>query len=683
VFLALVPAPVLGNASAGNSPLGVVDTTTFANTRVSNPVPVPSPRHLASPTIQKQGPSRIVKARVHSTGTRLLTTAVPTNPMLYNGGRVLNSVSIYIDFWGTEWQDPSQAPVMSYIEGFLSDVGGSPWSGTMGQYCSGIPLNSSSCPVGATFVQNPVGQLKGAVINSNPAPAAPTFSDIQSQASAVAAYYGYPSGALFMVYTPSGKSESGFGTSFCAYHSFVQVGSSILPFAYMPYQPDAGYSCGANSVAGPLDGFSIVGVHEYSEAVTDPVPTTAPGYTGWVDPTIAGWQGEIGDKCAWIPAPENVVMNGHSWPMQALFSNQALAQGQSPCVFSTTTSTTVTSITPHQGPTGGGTSVILTGTNFISVTAVSFGSNAATTYTVNSASQLVATSPPGTGTVDIIVTDAYGTNPMGLADEFTYFGVPGAPTNVTGVAGNAQVAVHWTTPSSNGGNAISGYRVTSHVALVAGTPIAVGLVSSLTVTGLTNGTTYTFTVAALNAAGASAESTQSNSVTPATLPGKPTDVRVGSVGGGSATVGWAAPIDDGGSPVLSYSVRCVPTCVLIVVGGASLQAVVTGLQADTYITFRVTATNSVGVGLASDPSTPFSFRASAVQSSPVPLSGRPPVQQSSHPVSPTPRMLLEKTEEVRQTAIAPPLVLNSTAPADAGWPTWLTLLPRVIHLMRA
>ena len=89
--------------------------------------------------------------------------------------------------------------------------------------------------------------------------------------------------------------------------------------------------------------------------------------------------------------------------------------------------------------------------------------------------------------------------------------VPGAPTIGTATGGNAQAVVTFTAPSSDGGSAITGYRVTS----TPGSITATGSSSPITITGLTNGTAYTFTVAAQNAVGYGAESAASNSVTPA------------------------------------------------------------------------------------------------------------------------------------------------------------------------
>jgi len=89
--------------------------------------------------------------------------------------------------------------------------------------------------------------------------------------------------------------------------------------------------------------------------------------------------------------------------------------------------------------------------------------------------------------------------------------VPGAPTIGTAVAGNATAQVPYTAPASNGGSAITSYTATSTPGNITGTLSQAGS-GTITVNGLANDTSYTFTVHATNAAGNSAESAASNSI---------------------------------------------------------------------------------------------------------------------------------------------------------------------------
>ncbi len=83
--------------------------------------------------------------------------------------------------------------------------------------------------------------------------------------------------------------------------------------------------------------------------------------------------------------------------------------------------------------------------------------------------------------------------------------VPGAPTGVSATAGNAQATVSFTAPTSNGGAAISAYTATSSPGSITGTCAS----SPCVVTGLSNGTAYTFTVTATHSAGTGDASTAS------------------------------------------------------------------------------------------------------------------------------------------------------------------------------
>ena len=86
---------------------------------------------------------------------------------------------------------------------------------------------------------------------------------------------------------------------------------------------------------------------------------------------------------------------------------------------------------------------------------------------------------------------------------------PGAPTGVVATEGNGSVSVAFVAPTNNGGRAITGYTVTSNPA----TSPVTGTSSPINVSGLTNGTTYTFTVIATNEVGNSVASSASTAVT--------------------------------------------------------------------------------------------------------------------------------------------------------------------------
>jgi hypothetical protein len=108
--------------------------------------------------------------------------------------------------------------------------------------------------------------------------------------------------------------------------------------------------------------------------------------------------------------------------------------------------------------------------------------------------------------------------------------VPGAPTNVTATAGDTTATVSWTAPVSNGGSPITSYTVVASPD--DGTVTFTGATAA-SVTGLTDGQQYTFTVVANNAQGPSNPSTPSNPVTPSvpvTPPGMSNTAEGGAAG---------------------------------------------------------------------------------------------------------------------------------------------------------
>jgi hypothetical protein len=131
----------------------------------------------------------------------------------------------------------------------------------------------------------------------------------------------------------------------------------------------------------------------------------------------------------------------------------------------------------------------------------------ATSYTFSGLNNVVQT-------FTIQAINAIGTSSASLPSNSvtpSAYSVPGAPTNVSATAGDTQATVSWMAPASGGGSPITSYTVTSSPGNITASS---GGVTSAVVSGLINGTSYTFTVAATNGAGTGPASSPSNSITP-------------------------------------------------------------------------------------------------------------------------------------------------------------------------
>jgi hypothetical protein len=199
---------------------------------------------------------------------------------------------------------------------------------------------------------------------------------------------------------------------------------------------------------------------------------------------------------------------------------------------------------------------------------------------------------------------------------------PAPPDIVSAKAGNGFAYVAWTRPIDAGGT-VTRYTVTSsggqRATIPAGDLRRLGYVK---VTGLTNGTAYTFTVTATNATGTGPASLPSLPVTPTAAPvakpGAPTGLHL-TPGNGTAAVFFKPPTDTGGSPVIAYRVTassgplavlasptggcgCAgPLATITVTGrlvllGKEGFAVFGGLTNGTAYTFTVAAVTAAGTG---------------------------------------------------------------------------------------
>jgi hypothetical protein len=207
--------------------------------------------------------------------------------------------------------------------------------------------------------------------------------------------------------------------------------------------------------------------------------------------------------------------------------------------------------------------------------------------------------PTGLGT-------PFGTSPL------TYT-VPGAPRSVTGTPGNGAVAVSWLAPDANGGAPITGYR-----AVEPGGASCTWTSGPLecTVSGLTNGAAYTFTVTASNAAGPGPASDPPTppTVPDALLPGTPTSVvaKPAPPTYGALSVTWVGPQDNGGSDIIAYTATAYVAGTFAPTGHDCTSnddppvtaCQITHLTPGQAVVVRVTATTAFGTGLGSSPSAP-------------------------------------------------------------------------------
>lgn len=260
-------------------------------------------------------------------------------------------------------------------------------------------------------------------------------------------------------------------------------------------------------------------------------------------------------------APTGVIAAGGNGQATVSFQTPADDGG------SAITSYTVTALPGGQTVSGSGSPITVTG--------LTNGTSYSFTVTATNSAATSSSSDPSNAVV-----------PMTVA---------GTPTNVSAAWGNGEATVSFDPPADNGGSAVTQYTVTASP----GGRTSTGSSSPIIVNGLTNGTPYTFTVTATNAAGASAASAASSAVTPATVPDAPTNV-VATGGNGQVTVSFDAPTDNGGSAVTSYTVIASPGGHTVT--GLGSPITVTGLQNGTAYTFTVTATNAAGTSDASEPS---------------------------------------------------------------------------------
>ena len=340
---------------------------------------------------------------------------------------------------------------------------------------------------------------------------------------------------------------------------------------------------------------------------------TVPGTGGWSDWTTV-------TATVTLPAGGQVLQldqdsAGFNIAGMTLTNNVASATvssfGLSPATVNggATSQATVTLSAPAVNSIGPDGQTVLSGqaaliTSSSSSATVASGANVisvgGSTYVVVPAGQSTASFTVDTSAVSSTTVATLGATLAGV-DETATLTIdstsPAAPTNLAATAGNAQVALTWT--ASTGATSYNVYVGTASGGESA-TPVATGVTTaSHTVTGLTNGTKYYFTVKAVNSAGTSAASNEASATPEPTTPPAPTNLTA-TAGSAQTSLTWTAS-----TGATSYNVYDGTTS-----GGENATPVATGVTAATYTVigltngikyyFTVKAVNGGGTSTASN-----------------------------------------------------------------------------------
>lgn len=178
-----------------------------------------------------------------------------------------------------------------------------------------------------------------------------------------------------------------------------------------------------------------------------------------------------------------------------------------------------------------------------------------------------------------------------------------APTAVVGAIGDSEVDLSWTAPANTGGAAISDYVI--QYAVSSATPSwqtfthSASSATSATVTGLTNGTSYIFRVAATNSFGTGGYSANSDAVSPSGVPSAPA---LTSLAAGDARLVLGFTPAASGASVLGYEYQLDGGAWSTATGTTS-PITIGGLVNGTPHSVALRAVNVIGTGPASDPLT--------------------------------------------------------------------------------
>ena len=189
--------------------------------------------------------------------------------------------------------------------------------------------------------------------------------------------------------------------------------------------------------------------------------------------------------------------------------------------------------------------------------------------------------------------------PSSMTVSTTPYTVPGAPTSLVATAGDTSASIAFTPPTSNGGSAITNYQYSIDNGSNYSEFSPEQTTSPVSISDLTNGTTYTILLKAFNEAG-SGPASSSVTVTPCTVPGAPT-IGTATAGNTIATIAFTPPTSTGGSVITNYqySIDGGSTYTAFSPADTTSPVSITGLTNNTTYTVSLKAMNVAGNSTAS------------------------------------------------------------------------------------